>query len=361
MLISFPPICGSEVIFLLDERKIKVLCAVIDSYIRGAEPVGSRTISKEYDLGISSATIRNEMSDLEELGYLSKPHISAGRVPSDKAYRFYVNNIIMKKQIEIDRKKKEEIKRLLIRESKEIDELIQNSAKVLSAITSYTALAVSPQIRNMKLKHIQLVSLADKEILLILVGSTGIVKNIILRTEEIVPEYQLERVSNFLNSKLKGFSVNEIGSTIEYLILKEMRQYKSLIDKVIMTMANSFDDFNDIQVYADGVTNIFDFPEYKDADKARTFISFIEDKEQLIDLMLKHTLDSEIEITIGSENIYEEIKDCSVITTTYKLGDKVIGKIGVIGPTRMDYLMAVSSLKLFSENLSEILEKLLKG
>jgi heat-inducible transcriptional repressor len=352
---------GVEVIFLLDERKIKVLCAVIDSYIRGAEPVGSRTISKEYNLGISSATIRNEMSDLEELGYLSKPHISSGRVPSDKAYRFYVNNIIMKNQIKIDMKKKEEIKKLLTKESKEIDELIQNSAKILSAITSYTALAVSPRIRNMKLKHIQLVSLDDNQILIILVGNSGIVKNIIFRTEQIVPEYQLERVSNFLNKKLKGFTVNEIGRSIEYDILKEMHQYKRFIDKVILEMVNSFEDYNDVEVYADGVTNIFDFPEYKDADKAKTFISFIEDKDQLIELLLKHSLNSEIEITIGSENIYEEIKDCSLITTTYKLGDKIIGKIGVIGPTRMDYMMAVSSLKLFSENLSEILEKLLIG
>jgi len=347
------------VVFLLDERKIKVLCAVIDSYIRGAEPVGSRTISKEYDLGISSATIRNEMSDLEELGYLSKPHTSSGRVPSDKAYRFYVNNIIKNNQIKIDVKKKEEIKRLLTQESKEIDELLQNSAKILSAITSYTALAVSPQIKNMKLKHIQLVSIDNNEILIILVGSSGVVKNITFTTHEAVPEYQLERLTNFLNDKLRGFTVDEVERVIKYDILKEMYQYKNLIDKVIPIIINSFEDYNDVEVYANGVTNIFDFPEYKDANKAKTFISFIEDKEQLINLLLKSSLNSEIEITIGSENVYDEIKDCSLVTTTYKLGNKIIGKIGVIGPTRMDYSMAISSLKLFSENLSEILERLL--
>jgi len=344
---------------LLDERKIKVLCAVIDSYIREAEPVGSRTISKEYDLGISSATIRNEMSDLEELGYLSKPHTSSGRIPSDKAYRFYVNNILRNNQIKIDVKKKEEIKKLLIQQSKEIDELIQNSAKILSAITSYTALAMSPQIRNMKLKHIQLVSIDDNEILIILVGSSGIVKNIIFRTHEAVLEDQLERLSNFLNNKLKGFTVSEIERAIKYNILNEMYQYKSIIDKIIPIIVNSLEDYSDVEVYANGVTNIFDFPEYKDANKAKTFISFIEDKEQLANLLLKSSLNSELEITIGSENVYDEIKDCSLVTTTYRIGDKIIGKIGVIGPTRMDYSMAISSIKLFSENLTEILERLL--
>jgi len=344
---------------LLDERKIKVLCAVIDSYIREAEPVGSRTISKEYDLGISSATIRNEMSDLEELGYLSKPHTSSGRIPSDKAYRFYVNNILRNNQIKIDVKKKEEIKKLLTQQSKEIDELIQNSAKILSAITSYTALAMSPQIRNMKLKHIQLVSIDDNEILIILVGSSGIVKNIIFRTHEAVLEDQLERLSNFLNNKLKGFTVSEIERAIKYNILNEMYQYKSIIDKIIPIIVNSLEDYSDVEVYANGVTNIFDFPEYKDANKAKTFISFIEDKEQLANLLLKSSLNSELEITIGSENVYDEIKDCSLVTTTYRIGDKIIGKIGVIGPTRMDYSMAISSIKLFSENLTEILERLL--
>lgn len=335
------------------------MCAVIDSYIREAEPVGSRTISKEYDLGISSATIRNEMSDLEELGYLSKPHTSSGRIPSDKAYRFYVNNILRNNQIKIDVKKKEEIKKLLTQQSKEIDELIQNSAKILSAITSYTALAMSPQIRNMKLKHIQLVSIDDNEILIILVGSSGIVKNIIFRTHEAVLEDQLERLSNFLNNKLKGFTVSEIERAIKYNILNEMYQYKSIIDKIIPIIVNSLEDYSDVEVYANGVTNIFDFPEYKDANKAKTFISFIEDKEQLANLLLKSSLNSELEITIGSENVYDEIKDCSLVTTTYRIGDKIIGKIGVIGPTRMDYSMAISSIKLFSENLTEILERLL--
>lgn len=345
---------------MLDERKIKVLCAVIDNYLREAEPVGSRTISKEYDLGVSSATIRNEMSDLEDLGYLNKTHTSSGRVPSDKAYRFYVNNILREKKIQMDIEKKEEIKRRLTEESEEIDDLIQNSAKILSAITSYTALALSPQIKEMKLKHIQLVPLDEREILVVLVGDSGLVKNTIFKMDQNISPEQVERISNFFNRKLKGLTINGIRRTMIVEVFREFYEYKNFLDRIIPIIINSLEDNNSVEVYLDGVTKIFDFPEYKDTEKAKSFISFIEDKDQLLNVLLNNPLEEDIEITIGDENIYDTIKDCSLITTTYKLGDMTIGKIGVIGPTRMDYRMVISSLKLFSANLSEILEILLK-
>lgn len=345
---------------MLDERKIKVLCAVIDSYLREAEPVGSRTISKEYDLGVSSATIRNEMSDLEDLGYLNKTHSSSGRIPSDKAYRFYVNNILKAEKIRMDIEKKEEIKRILTKESREIDELIQNSAKILSAITSYTALALSPQIKEMKLKHIQLVPIDEREILVVLVGDSGIVKNTLFRLDQNISHEQLERISNFFNRKLKGLTITGIRERMSGEIFKEFYDYKSMLDRITPIIISSLEDNNDVEVYLDGVTRIFDFPEYRDAEKAKSFISFIEDKEQLLNVLLNNTLEQDIEIFIGDENIYETIKDCSLITTTYKLGNMTIGKIGVIGPTRMDYLTVIRSLKLFSANLSEIIEMLLK-
>ncbi|HHV45686.1 MAG TPA: heat-inducible transcription repressor HrcA [Tissierellia bacterium] len=345
---------------MLDDRKIRVLCAVIDSYLREAEPVGSRTISKEYDLGVSSATIRNEMSDLEDLGYLNKPHSSSGRIPSDKAYRFYVNNILKAEKIRMDVEKKEDIKRILIRESREIDELIQNSAKILSAITNYTAMALSPQIKKMKLKHIQLVPIDEREVLVVLVGDSGIVKNTIFRLDQDIAYEQLERISNFLNRKLKGLTMSSIKGVMSGEIFKEFYDYKSTLDRIIPVIIDSFERNNDVEVYLDGVTRIFDFPEYRDTEKAKSFISFIEDKEQLLNVLLNNTLKEDIEVIIGEENIYDTIKDCSLITATYKLGDMTIGKIGVIGPTRMDYLTVISSLKLFSANLSEIIEMLLK-
>ncbi|CCQ97396.1 Heat-inducible transcription repressor HrcA [[Clostridium] ultunense Esp] len=344
---------------MLDDRKIKVLYAVIDSYLLTAEPIGSRTISKQYDLGVSSATIRNEMSDLEDLGYLNKPHTSSGRVPSDKAYRLYVDQILKAKKLKIDMNKKEEIKRILTRESNEIDQLIQNTAKILSAITSYTALAISPQIKKIKLKHIQLIPIDPSEILVVLVGDSGIIKNTIFRIEQEIPGDQLNRISNFLSHKLKGLTIDDIGKAMDNGIFEEMYEFKEIIDSIIPIINKSLEDIDDVEVYADGVTKIFNFPEYKDLDKARSFISFIEDKELLVDILLNDSLENGIEITIGDENIYDPIKDCSLITTTYKLGDLTIGKIGVIGPTRMDYFTTINSLKLFSMNLTEIFNMLL--
>ena len=344
---------------MMDDRKIKVLYAIINSYILSAEPIGSRTISKKYNLGVSSATIRNEMSDLEDLGYLNKPHTSARRVPSDKAYRLYANQILETEKLKMDMRKKEEIKKVLTKESKEIDRLIENSAKVLSAITSYTALAISPQLKEAKLKHIQLISIDETEILVVLVSDSGIVKNTIFRVEQKIPEDQLIIISNFLNNKLKGLTMQEIGKVMDNGVFKEMYDFKEIIDGIIPIINKSLDETDNVEVYADGVTKIFDFPEYKDLDRAKSFISFMEDKELLVELLLNDNLNNDIEITIGNENIYEPIKDCSLITTTYKLADMTIGRIGVIGPTRMDYFNVINALKLFSVNLTEILDMLM--
>lgn len=344
---------------MLDDRKIKVLYAIINSYIMSAEPIGSRTISKQYDLGVSSATIRNEMSDLEEQGYLNKPHSSSGRIPSDKAYRLYVDEILRIKKPKIDLIKKDKIKQILSQESREIEQLIQNSAKVLSAITSYTALAISPQLRESKIKHIQLIPIDSHQILMVLVSNSGVVRNSIFRLDREVPENQIMIMSNFLNDKLKGRSINEIGGQISTGIFKEIHEFKTILDGIIPIINQSMEDIDNIDLYSDGVTKILNFPEYKNLDKAKSFISFIEDKDLVVDLLLNNPIAQDLEITIGNENIYEPIKDCSLITATYRLGDKTIGKIGVIGPTRMDYFKLVNTLQLFSVNITEIIDMLI--
>ncbi|WP_313756352.1 heat-inducible transcriptional repressor HrcA [Tissierella sp.] len=344
---------------MLDDRKLRVLYAIINSYVNSAEPIGSRTITKQYDLGVSSATIRNEMSDLEELGYLNKPHSSSGRVPSDKAYRLYVDEILKKKKPKIDLIKKDEIKRILARESREIEQLIQNSAKVLSSITSYTALAISPQLKGSRIKHIQLIPIDNLQILMVLVTNTGVVKNSIFKLNKAIPEEQTIIISNFLNDKLKGLSIDEIGEEISDGIIREIYDYKTIIDGIIPIISQSMDDVDNVDLYADGITKILDFPEYRDLEKAKSFISFIEDKDLVVELLLNNSLSQDIEITIGNENIYDAIKDCSLITTTYKLGNKTIGKIGIIGPTRMDYLALMNIMHLFSVNITEIINMLM--
>lgn len=344
---------------MLDDRKLKILYAIINSYISSAEPIGSRTITKQYDLGVSSATIRNEMSDLEDLGYLNKPHSSAGRVPSDKAYRLYVDELLKIIKPKIDMQRKEEIKKALFKESREIDQLLQNSAKILSAITSYTALAISPKMKGARIKFIQLIPIDSFQVLMTLVSDTGVVKNSIFRLKKEITEDQINTISNMLNDKLRGLPIDKIDGDIANEIIMEIYEYKNIIDRIIPIINKSLEDIYNVDLYADGITKILDFPEYKDLEKAKTFISFIEDKDMIVELLLNNSLTQDIEITIGSENIYEPIKDCSLITANYRLGDKVIGKVGVIGPTRMDYYRVINNLYLVSANISEIIDILL--
>jgi len=344
---------------MLDERKLKILYAIINSYIMSAEPIGSRTITKLYNFGISSATVRNEMSDLEDLGYLNKPHSSAGRVPSDKAYRLYVNQLLKVIKPKIDYEKKEEIKKALLKEAREVDQLLQSSAKILSALTSYTALAVSSKMMGAKIKLIQLVPIDESQVLLTLVSDTGVVKNSIFRLDTDINEDQINTISNMLNHKLKGLPIAGINDDMAQKIMMEIYEYKNILDEIIPMINKSLEDVQDVDIYADGITRILDFPEYRDLDKAKTFISFIEDKDTITELLLKGSFTEDIEISIGSENIYDPIKDCSLITANYRLGDKVIGRIGVIGPTRMDYYNAIKNLYLVSLNVSEILSMLL--
>ncbi len=343
---------------MLDERKLKVLYAIINSYILSAEPIGSRTISKHYDLGVSSATIRNEMSDLEELGLLNKPHSSAGRVPSDKAYRLYVNWILNQHSISLDEGKKEKIKQILISESKEIDHLLQTSAKVLSEITNYTSLAISPQFKNSKVKHMQLVPIDKNQVLFIVVNNSDVVKNSIFKLEQEVSADTLNTISNFLNNKLRGLSFAEIGKVFNSDDFNEILNYKQILNELIPMLNKSFETTENVELFSEGITRILNFPEYKDIDKARSIISFIEDKDLLLELLLKNSYKQDVSIIIGDENQHSQLKDSSILTATYSIGGMTIGKIGIIGPTRMDYLKLIDTLRLFSVNITEILDML---
>lgn len=340
---------------MLDERKMRVLYAIIDSYISTAEPIGSRTISRAYDLGVSSATIRNEMSDLEELGYLNKTHSSSGRVPSDKAYRLYVDSLTSQSDQGINDRQKTEIRKILERESKEMDQLIQNSARLLSQITSYTAIALSPQIKETRIKHVQLLPIDATQVLLIIVNENGMVKNTVFKTEEPVPENQLNAITNMLNEGLRNKSFNQLNKSTLKDMFNEFYQYKKELERLLPVINKSVESMDEIDLYSDGIGRLLNFPEYKDIEKVRSIMSFIEDKDQMIRILLTDGITKDIHISIGTENIYAPLKDASIITATYKLEGETVGKIGLIGPTRMDYLYLIGTLKLFTENMSEIM------
>ncbi|MDX9917430.1 MAG: heat-inducible transcriptional repressor HrcA [Gudongella sp.] len=340
---------------MLDDRKFRVLYAIIDSYISSAEPIGSRTISKYYDLGVSPATIRNEMSDLEELGFLNKTHTSSGRVPSDKAYRLYVDTLVQSKVSAIDKKWKQEIQGVLSKESKELDQLIQNAGRLLSKITNYTSLAISPQLSETKIRHIQLLPIDDYQVLLIIVNESGVIKNTVFKMNRTIPEHQLTEISNILNEKLKNKTFQAINRDLAIGIYNEFSKYKEDLEGLLPFIGKSVNNIESTDLYTDGLTQLLNYPEYRDIEKAKSIISAIEDKDQLIEILQKGMFSSGIDVMIGEENIYEPLRECSIITTTYKFNGETIGRIGIIGPTRMDYAKLIATLKVFSDNISEVI------
>lgn len=336
----------------MNERKLKILQAIIHNYIINAEPVGSRTLSKKYDLGISSATIRNEMSDLEELGFLVQPHTSSGRVPSDKAYRLYVNTLMKTGRVSPDIR--QEIIHDLEEEISEIEKIIVNSSKILSKLTDYTSFAIAPEIKQSKLKHIQLVPVDETKVLVVIVTDSGVVKNTIFRVDEEISSDQLFVISKLLTDKLQGFNIGELNDEINKNIIEEASKYSNDFDLILPFINKSINEINKIKFYTDGVTKIFNYPEYNDISKAREFISFLENKSNVVDMLMSSEF-NDFSVTIGNENCYDELKSCSLITATYKLNGKTIGKIGVIGPTRMHYSKVIPLMKSIVNDVNNIL------
>ncbi len=341
---------------MLDERKMKVLHAIIRSYIDSAEPIGSRTISKNFELGVSSATIRNEMSDLEDLGYLSKTHSSSGRVPSDKAYRLYVDELLKLNKSSVDKAQNQKIKDILSKESWDMDEFIQSSAKILSAITNYTSVVATPKLKGSRIKQVKLVSIEGLGVLVVLVCNNGLIKNSIYKIDMEVDQEELVKISNFLNEKFQDKTMDEILANLDTEIFKEFFVHQDFLGGLLFVIQSSIEELISIELYSEGIMNILNFPEYRDIEKAKSFVSFVEDKNLLLNILQKTSMSQGIDIIIGQENIYSPIKDISIITATYTIGGRTIGHVGLIGPTRMDYLNLIRTLKIFSSHVSNILD-----
>jgi heat-inducible transcriptional repressor len=339
----------------LGARKLKILQAIIDDYIRTAEPVGSRTLAKKYGLGISSATIRNEMSDLEEMGFLEQPHTSAGRVPSDKAYRFYVDKLM--KVRSLDQKEAEYIRETYESTIDQIEQIIFHTAETLSEVTNYTSLAMAPRLSKVTIRHIQLVQVDGEFALLVIVTSSGILRDTLIRIPEGINNDYLSRVSNILNEQFRGKTIDQIDTedlaNIRDKFLKNRKFFSSLLDILIQRFRES----EKREVYLGGTTNIFNFPEYQDIIRAQSFLNLMEEKDLLYDILSNSTEDG-VWVSIGSENSYNELHDCSIVTATYSLEDRVLGTIGLIGPTRMEYSKAISVMDYMGKALSRYLTRL---
>ena len=342
----------------LDERKQKILHAIIQNYLETGEPVGSRTISKYADLGLSSATIRNEMSDLEEMGYIIQPHTSAGRIPSDMGYRFYVDQLMKEKEQEVT-----EMKELMIQRQDKMELVLKQMAKVLAANTNYATMITSPQYHRTKLKFIQLSVISEDQLLAVVVAEGNVVKNKVIPISHGLDNETILKLNILLNTSLNGLTMEEINLSTIAKLKEQAGIHSEVINSVLDAVAEAIQMDDDLEVYTSGTTNIFKYPELADSTKASALISAFEDKQQLASLMedMKDGEDTGIQVYIGNETPGQTMKDCSVVTTTYELGEGMIGTIGIVGPKRMDYEKVVDNLKTLTNQLDLIFNKNKEG
>ena len=335
----------------LSERKYKILEAIIRNYLETGEPVGSRTISKYTDLNLSSATIRNEMADLEELGYILQPHTSAGRIPSDKGYRLYVDQMLEDKEREV-----EELKETLIEKSDQMDRLLEQAARALATTTEYTALVSAPKGGN-RIKFLQLSRVDSEHVLVVVVSEGNLIKNTIIEVNEELNDEILLKLNILLNTHMNGLAMEEINLAMITAMKEQAGIHSGLIGEVIDAIAAAIKTDEELKIYTSGTQNIFKYPELADNQRASGIISSLEEKTVLRELVTE-TLsvgnpEAGIQVYIGEEAPVEGMEDCSVVTATYELEEGMRGTIGIIGPKRMDYDKAIGTVRSMLHQLDE--------
>ena len=338
----------------LDSRKIIILNAIIRTYLDTGEPVGSRTISRYTDLNLSSATIRNEMSDLEEMGYITQPHTSAGRIPTDKAYRFYVDRLVQEKTEQVTA-----MNSLMIARTGRLEEILKRVVKLLASNTNYTAMLSAPTYKGNKVKFIQLSRLTPRQLLNVVVIDGNIVKNHIIDLNEDISEEQVLKLNLLLNTRFNGLTLGDINLGLISNVKEEAGIHSQIVGEVLDTIAEVIRAETDenMQIYTSGANNIFRYPELADHENASRLISTLEEKSELQGFVkAQEQIDdeSEIQVYIGEENRMEQMEDCSVVTASYDLGDGLQGTIGIIGPKRMDYEKVMDSLKTVKATLNVV-------
>ena len=339
----------------LDERKMKILQAIIRNYLETGEPVGSRTISKYTDLNLSSATIRNEMSDLEEMGYIIQPHTSAGRIPSDKGYRLYVDSMM-----EENARQVEELKEMLVEKEEKMDHLLKQVAKVLAVNTNYATMVTAPRVSGNKVKFIQLSRVSDEQILAVVVAEGNVIKNTMIHVNEPINEETMLKLNILLNTSLNGLAIEEINLALISNMKAQAGVHGSFVGEVIDAVAETIKEEDDLEVYTSGANNIFKYPELASEQNASGLINAFEEKQllaQLVDSSMSEEEGSSkngIRVYIGEESPIQSMKDCSIVTANYEFGEGMRGTIGIIGPKRMDYEKVVGTLKTIKTQLDAL-------
>ena len=337
----------------LDERKQKILRAIIANYLETGEPVGSRTISKYTDLNLSSATIRNEMADLEEMGYILQPHTSAGRIPSDQGYRFYVDQMMMER----DEEKGERL--ALLEKVDRMENLLQQVAKVLAVNTNYATMVTAPQCKDTKLKFIQLSQVDEHQLLAVIVVEGNVIKNKLIDVSEPLENDEVLKLNILLNSFLQGLSLQDINLELMQTMKVQAGMHAPILEHIFTGITDAIAKARELEVYTSGTTNILKYPELGNVEKASKLLGVLEEKKALVELIDEVQRDSNqaIQVYIGEETPVQNMKDCSIVTATYELEEGVRGTIGIIGPKRMDYEKVVSTLKELTGELDTIFKK----
>ena len=333
---------------MLDDRKKKVLQAIVEEYINTAEPVSSNALTTNHGLDCSSATIRNEMADLEKAGYLDKTHTSSGRVPSEKGYRYYVDELLKDDDISL-----EEIKYIsdkLETKVNEIEDLTKIAANTISEVTHYTTVSIGPKANTQIIQEIKFVLLGSRMMMAVILTDTGLIKETIIKFDEDVTEKQIETINYMFNKKLKGQPIETIDRPLEEYLYDEMTYSVNVIKPIIEQIKKVLAEEH---IYLEGTNRSFDLPEFNSLDVAKNFINVLDTKELVTD-MLDSGFADDIHVYIGEENKKEELKDFSVVTFKHKVNGKDLGTIGIIGPKRMDYSKVISVMKYINKKLKEI-------
>ncbi len=339
----------------LDERKQKILKAIISNYLETGEPVGSRTISKYTDLNLSSATIRNEMADLEELGLIMQPHTSAGRVPTDQGYRLYVDHMMAEKDNEM-----QEMKTQLLERVDKMESMLKQVAKVLAYNTNYATLVTAPQYQNKKLKFIQLSQVDDNQLLAVIVVDGNVIRNKMMQVERPLENDELLKLNVLLNTFLQGASLQDINLEMIQTIKTQAGEFADIMENIFQGIAETIHDADEVEIYTSGTTNMLKYPELGDIEQTTKLLEALEDRQgldELIDESMNSDNSNGIQVYIGEEAPVSNMKDCSIVTATYELAEGAKGTIGIIGPKRMDYKKVVSTLKNLTGELDTIFKK----
>ena len=333
---------------MLSDRQKHILQAIIEEYINTAEPVSSGTILERYNLECSSATIRNDMSELEQLGYLEKPHTSAGRIPSVKGYRFYVDELLNDENITLE--EIQYIKENLQNKVDEIEDLTKITTNTISEMTYYTTVAIGPDASSNIIKDIKFILLGERLLMVVILTENGAIKETIIKYDEDVTANQIKDLNLTFNNKLRGKYLEKIDKPMEEYILSTMKDQVKVIKPIIQQMNRTIEETN--KIYLEGTSKVFDFPEFKKIDTAKNFLSILDTKEEMIEI-LNSGLAKDINVYIGDENENKDLKDLSIITFKHKVGNKDMGTIGIIGPKRMNYSKVISIMKYISKKLND--------